>query len=152
MLLLSFKIGHDDYVIDTTDVVEIIPLVSLKDVPGSDTAVAGLLNYHGTSVPVIDLDNLCGQDALENTLTTRIILVRYKGEILGLITKSVSETLRLEESEFQSAGIKAGNNEFLGDIAHYENRFIQRVLIDHLLTDPIRQALFSQQVTGNEAG
>jgi len=151
MLLLSFKIGHDDYVIDTTDVVEIIPLVSLKEIPGCDTAVAGLLNYHGASVPVIDLNTLCGQNSQVKTLTTRIILVRYEGKVLGLITSSVSETLRLEEDDFKSTGINSGENKFLGDIAQYENRFVQRVNIDQLLTDSLRNALFSEHSTGSEA-
>jgi len=151
MLLLSFKIGNDNYVIDTKDVVEIIPLVNVKVLPGCEPAVAGLLNYHGKSVPVIDLNILCGQASSNSTLTTRIILVRYKNDILGMITSDVSETLRLDEESFKPTGIKAGTNEFLGDIAEYKNQLVQRIILEQLLTTSVRDALFSSNETSDEA-
>jgi len=151
MLLLNFKIGKDNYVIDTKDVVEIIPLVNLKTLPGSEPALAGLMNYHSKSVPVIDLNTLCGQEKVTNTLTTRIILVHYHGDILGLITSNVSETVRLEEDAFKPTGIKAGVNEFLGDIAEHNHQLVQRVILDKLLTTSIRDALFTSKETSDGA-
>jgi len=152
MLFIRLTIGSDDYIIDTTDVIEIIPLVTLKELPGSDASVTGLLNYHGKSTPVIDMGALCEQATTSTTLTTRIILVRYQDKLLGLITDGVTETLRLEENDFKQTGIKVGNKEFLGDVVEYNNRFLQRIHIDQLLTDSIRNALFNDDSSKREAG
>ncbi len=143
MLLLSFNIGDDRYVIDTRNIIEVTTLVRLKKLPGSINGVAGLLNYHGTAVPVIDISALCEKPAQQNTLTTRIIIVEYrKKHILGIKAENVTETLRIDSNAFKESGIEINNNDFLGDVAEIDNRFIQLINIDQLLTDEIRMCLF----------
>ena len=145
MLLLSFNIGDETYVIDTCNVIEITPLVRLKVLPNSLHGVCGLLNYHGTSVPVIDINQLCAQNNAVDTLTTRIIIVNYNNHILGIKAGDVTETIRVDESEFKDSGVKINGNNFLGKIAEYNNRFLQLINLDMLLADDIRDCLFPQK-------
>lgn len=145
MLLLGFNIGEETYVVDTCNVIEIIPLVRLKTLPNSLHGVCGLLNYHGTSVPVVDINQLCAQNNVADTLTTRIIIVNYNNNILGIKAGSVTETIRVDESEFEDSGIKINGNDFLGQIAEYNNRFLQLIKIEKLLTDDVRDCLFPQE-------
>ena len=145
MLLLGFNIGDETYVADTCDVIEIVPLVRLKTLPNSLHGVCGLLNYHGTSVPVVDINQLCAQNNTADTLTTRIIIVNYRNNILGIKAGSVTETIQIEESEFKDSGIKINGNDFLGKIAEYDNRFLQLIKLDNLLTDEVRDCLVPQE-------
>jgi len=146
MLLLSFSISDDKYVIDTRDIIEVTTLVRLKELPGSIHGVVGLLNYHGSAVPIIDISELCGKPAQENTLTTRIIIVNYiNGNVIGIKAENVTETIRVNDDAFEESGIKVNKNNFLGDVAEVDNRFIQLINTDQLLTDEVRECLFPEK-------
>lgn len=143
MLLLSFNINDDKYVIDTRNIIEVTTLVRLKKLPGSIKGIAGLLNYHGTSVPIIDISQLCDKQVQQNTLTTRIIIVNYTdNRLIGIKAENVTETIRINENDFESTGININENKFLGDVAEIDNRFLQLINIDQLLNDQIRESLF----------
>ena len=54
MLFVAFRIGCDRYVLATDVIVEVLPGLQLKPLPGTPRGVAGLCNYRGRPVPVID--------------------------------------------------------------------------------------------------
>jgi len=145
MLLLSFNISDDRYVIDTRNIIEVTTLVRLKKIPGSIHGVAGLLNYHGTAVPIIDVSELCNKPAQQNTLTTRIIIVKYlDNHILGVKAENVTETIRINNDAFEASGIKVNQNDFLGEIAEVDNRFVQLINTNQLLSNDVRECLFPE--------
>jgi chemotaxis-related protein WspB len=49
MLLLLFEIGNGRYALETSQIIEIVPLVNLKKIPTTPAYVAGLMNYRGDS-------------------------------------------------------------------------------------------------------
>jgi chemotaxis-related protein WspB len=75
MLLLTFTAGANRYAVDAAWVVELVPRVELRPVPHAPAFLAGLLEYRGKVVPVIDLGLLLGADPCQDRLSTRIILV-----------------------------------------------------------------------------
>jgi chemotaxis-related protein WspB len=52
MLFILFQIGRDRYALSAGSIIEVLPLMNLKSVPRAPAGVAGLLNYHGTPVPI----------------------------------------------------------------------------------------------------
>lgn len=148
MLLLSFNISNERYVIETRNVIEIIPMVTLKKIPGAEKVVAGMLNYHGKAIPVIDINRLCNGYPVRKSLTSRIILVKYKNErLLGLLAEHVTETLHIDDSEFKNLGMKVSNYEFLGGIAEHDDQLLQLIDIDKLLSDTVQMVIFSDEQT-----
>jgi len=144
MLLLSFNISNERYVIETNKVIEIVPMVLLKKIPGAGKVVAGMLNYHGQAVPVIDINALCNSDVVKKSLTSRIILLQYKEErILGLLAERVTETLHIDDSEFNDIGIKVSDYDFLGKVAEHDDSLLQLINIENLLSESLEGALFS---------
>jgi chemotaxis-related protein WspB len=77
MKLLVFHIGADRYGLRLRDVVRVLPLVELKQLPLAPDAVAGLMDLHGASVPVIDLCRASGLPSGEDHFDTRIIVADY---------------------------------------------------------------------------
>ena len=64
MLFLVFQLGPDRYALDAKRVAEVLPLVDIKSIPHAPNGIAGVFNYRGTPVPVIDLAQLTlGQPA-----------------------------------------------------------------------------------------
>ena len=76
MLLLTFTAAGESYAVDGSGVVELVPRVGLRAVPHAPAELAGLLEYRGGVVPVIDLGVLLGSSPCADRLSTRIILVK----------------------------------------------------------------------------
>ena len=60
MLLLTFRAAENLYAVDVTRVVEVVPRVDLRRLPHAPDFLAGLFDYRGAVVPVIDLGILLG--------------------------------------------------------------------------------------------
>ncbi len=137
MLLLLFHLGSDRYAIDSSQVIEIIPLINLKKVSSSVSHIAGIFNYGGKVVPVIDLGQLIHQKSCQALLSTRIILVYHSfleqnSSLLGLVAEKVTDTIAKNEEDFISAEFQAINTSDLGDMIHDEQGMIQYIHLDHL--------------------
>src|SRR6266446_2034582 len=99
MLFVLFKLGNDRYALDAGRVVEIVPLVSLKQVPKAPKGLAGIFNYRGRPVPAVDLCDLALDRPASQRLSTRIIIVNCQtpdgaSHLLGLIAEQATQTLR----------------------------------------------------------
>jgi chemotaxis-related protein WspB len=80
MLFILFQIGGDRYVLPANRIIKILPLMNLKRVPCAPSGVAGVLNFHGTPVPVVDLNEMTLGEPAARRMSTRIILVKYPFE------------------------------------------------------------------------
>lgn len=101
---------------------------------------AGLFSYRGVIVPVIDLSHLIQGKPSRSYLSTRIIMVNYLDEdhtkrFLGLMAERVTETLNKPDSELTKTGNRLEETSYLGDIIIDDERMIQRIRLDSLLSD-----------------
>ena len=147
MLFLLFKLGRDRYVLDIARVLEILPLLDLKKVPRAAPEVAGVFNYRGAPVPVIDVSRALLGSPARRVLSTRLVLVRQPdgngGERpLGLILEGATGTLRRDPGDFSDSGVSAGGAPCLGPVAPDPRGLIQWVEPDRLLSEAARAALF----------
>ena len=60
MKVLVFHIGNDRYGLPLADIVRVLPLLELKQLPLTPDYVAGLMDLHGVHMPVIHLSRLAG--------------------------------------------------------------------------------------------
>jgi chemotaxis-related protein WspB len=147
MLFLVFRLGRDRYALDAGQVAEILPLVDIKHIPHAPPGVAGVLNYRGTPVPVIDLSQLTLGRPAERRLSTRIILAYYlpkDGEkrLLGLIAEKATETMRREAADFIPSGITNDRAAYLGPVATDARGLVQWIDVAKLVPDSVRDVLF----------
>jgi chemotaxis-related protein WspB len=146
MLMLIFYVGNDRYALDTTNVVEVIPMVVLRDIPHAPQYVAGLFNYRGTIVPVIDLCRLIKGTPSRSALSTRIVMVNYHHHndtvsLLGLMAERIADTLRHTDVEFADAGFQPEAAPYLGEMIVDRRGMIQRIHVEHLLPESQRSLL-----------
>lgn len=144
MLMLLLNIGNERYAIESRQVVEVIPLVLLKTLPHQPECIAGIFNYRGRIVPVIDLCQLMRGKPSREYLSTRIVLVNYWGSnnielkapyILGLMTEQVVETLHKSESEFVDPNIQIDTAPYLGKMIVDEQGMIQCLRVEYLFSE-----------------
>ena len=137
MLVLLFYLGDTMYTMKCDRVREVAPIVKLKAAPHAPDYVAGLFNYRGVIVPVIDLRRLIQGQPCQMRMSTRVILVDYLKDdntpyILGLMAERVTETARRDESAFLSPGLRMKEAPYLGSLMMEDKEMIQYVDLDRL--------------------
>jgi len=152
MLFLLFQIGEDRYALEARQVLEVLPLVHLKQIPRAHSSVAGVFNYHGVSVPLIDITELTLGRRSAARMSSRIILTHYHPEsgakhLIGLLAEQVIETIQQPESDFVDSGIAAADSPYLGSVSTGKSGIIQRIEVSRLLPQVLRDQLFSPVVT-----
>jgi len=149
MLFLLFQLGNDHYALDAGQIVAVLPLVDIKKIPQAPLGTAGIFNYRGTPVPVIDLNELTIGQPAQLRLSTRLILVNYPDEndvprLLGLIAEKATETLRSEAANFTPAGVSDDKTPYLGPVITDPRGLIQWIKVKQLLPATVRDRLFRE--------
>jgi chemotaxis-related protein WspB len=169
MLFLIFELGHDRYALPAAPIVEVLPVVRIKRVPHAPAGVIGVFDYHGAPVPVIDLSELTLGRPSAPRLSTRLIVVSYpdrrgqnqghghgqgqgkdqdqsESHLLGLIAERATDTMRRDPADFVASGITTGRAPYLGHVTTSSHGVVQRIDVETLLPDDVRESLFEQLV------
>lgn len=151
MLMLLFNLGDGQYAIPVSEVVEVTSRVNLEHIARAPDYIAGLFNFRGQHVPVIDLCRLINQQSCGDSFTTRIILVNFPiaggggARMLGLLAERVTETVRLTEETFTSTGIGMDATPYLGLAANTDQGLLQKITISELLPADVQMQLFQEE-------
>lgn len=147
MLLLVFQIGEDRYALDASRVIEVLPLLQLKKIPGAPRGVAGIFNYRGRPVPAVDVCGLLLGHPARESLTTRIVVVPHERaeqtRLLGLIVENATQVIRRKIETFVDPQLPPGAPPFLGPVLAGPGGMVQLVREEKLLTDEMRDVLFA---------
>ncbi|NEP57188.1 MAG: chemotaxis protein CheW [Symploca sp. SIO2G7] len=140
MLILIFYVGNDRYALDSSQVIEIIPKIILRKQHHAPEYIAGLCNYRGKIVPVIDLCQLIQGLPCSSALSSRIIMVNYLGidhstHLVGLMAQRVTETLNKQKTDLVATGLEVSEAPYLGEMIMDEQGMIQSIRLEYLLSD-----------------
>ena len=148
MLHLTFCIGPTRFVIDARRVSQVVARVPLRVLPKSEPYVAGLLDFRGTVLAVVDLATRLFGTACASSLSTRIIIVRIKHadrEVpLGLIAEQVTELCQADVPMADRAGSEVPEHDCLGRIVRINGELAQWIEVDRVLPESVRQQIFDQ--------
>jgi chemotaxis-related protein WspB len=154
MLMLLFALGAQRYALEGAQVVEVAPAIDLQPLPHAPSYVAGLGNYRGQVVPVIDLCQLVLGRPCQPLLSTRLILVQYEPPIqnpkskiqnhFGLLAERVTDTARVAPAALAPAGIRVDEAPYLGEVMTDDHGMIRCVRVEHLLPEALRASLFAE--------
>ncbi len=149
MLFFLLRLDDDRYALDAGRIVEILPLVTVKRIPRAAAGIAGIIDYRGTPVPLVDLNQLALGRPARRRLDTRIVIVDYPdrdgtGRLLGLMAERATETMRRDPADFADPGVGGDGAPYLGPVAADKDGLIQWIEIDRLLTPSVRDELFNQ--------
>ena len=145
VLYLQFCIGEQRFALDVREVIEVLPRRSLKPIAQAPAWVAGILAHRGALVPVIDLSALSFSTPAPRRTSTRLVLVHYGGDRqLGLILEQAPDTLRCSPDEFQPYGLDNAEAPYLGPVRQDAHGLLQRIQVDDLLPDDVRDLLFPE--------
>jgi len=145
MKALIFHIGADRYGLRLRAIVRVLPLLELKQLPLAPDYVAGLMDFHGRPVPVVDLCRLAGGTSAREHFDSRILVVDYvapdgASHLLGLLAEHVRSIQEFAEDGLAEPGVTAAP--FLGQVTSDAEGMVQLVELEHLLAAPVRALLF----------
>ena len=152
-LFLRFRIGRDGYVLAASDIVRVLPLCPVKELPGTPAWVEGLISVGARAIPVIDVSALaCGVPSPRLT-STRIALVRYAFDgrtaatapLLGLMLEHATETLHLNANEFVPAAVQSECAPYLGPVCQTPSGMVQWLELPDVVPPSARALLFAEQ-------
>ena len=148
--VLHLSVGGERYAIPTAHVVEVVPAVPLRALPGAPPEVAGLLAYRGRILPVVDLARRLGRPPAPQALSTRIVVcaraldTRHTGPagvggrddrpLLGVLAADVTRVGELDpDAEGSHAGVRSEGLRAVGRVTFDEGGLVQLVSIEGLL-------------------
>ncbi len=144
MMMLLFNIDGERYSLSVADVVELVPYVTLQNLPKAPEYIAGLMNYRGNIVPVVELSILICDRPVKRLMSSRIILikpVKEENRYIGLLAENVTEAVKIDEATFTDTGVSSDTSAFVDKIAMDEAGMIQVVNVSKLLPDDVKVML-----------
>lgn len=155
-LFLRFTIGADGYVLDTHEILQVLPLARYKQIPGMPAWVAGLGMHQGRTLPVIDISALATGRAAARLTSTRVVVVdspttragspgdrNASGRAaLGLILEQATETAHYNPAAFVPSGLDHRDAPYLGPVLQSDGVLLQWLRVDDLVPDTVRERLF----------
>lgn len=141
--VLTLTAGTERYALPSSCVVEVVPAVKLRAVPGTPPSVAGLLAYRGRIVPVVDLARRLGRSPASDVLSTRIaVCAREGGGMVGVLAADVT---RVGEVDPDAPGSHPGpapdDLPALGRVTFDAEGLVQLVDVEQLLSRELLERL-----------
>ena len=142
--LVSFMLADEEYGVEVLKVREIIRMPTITKMPNVPHHVEGIINLRGKVIPIISMRRRFNLMENENNSQTRIIIMDVVGSLTGFIVDSVSEVIRIHDSEIQpppslvlSSGI---GQEFITGVYNHAERLLIIMDIDRMFSDGERES------------
>ena len=120
--VLTFSLAGQRYALLITDVVEVVAMVELMTLKDAHPEILGMINRHGTVLPMLDLRLIMGHDARSVTTSTLFIVVEHGSRQFGLVVDEVHQVEYVDSNQMQTA-TKAGK--FIRGIIGYKSELMQ---------------------------
>lgn len=97
--ILGFFLDRQEYGLGIERIREIIRIVEITPVPETPDFLAGIINFRGEIVPIVDLRRRLGLKPQDYSLNTPIIISDINDCTTGIIVDRVSEVLTVTTDE-----------------------------------------------------
>ena len=155
MQLLTFTAGGQTYAIEATCVMEVLPAVPARMVPGLPDYVLGVVGYRGRLIPVIDLAKRLTDEFSARRLSTRLLVVevpwRERSESsqsspkarLGIVAENMVSTLRSDDVDMVFPTMHLESSPYLGRILRLNGQTVHMLIVENLLPAELASGLFA---------
>jgi len=101
--LATFFLASEEYGVDVRVVQEIIRVTEITQVPRAPDFIKGVINLRGRIIPVIDLKRKLGLGEVALARQARIVVVKIRERLLGLLVDGASQVLKVPVSSIEAA-------------------------------------------------
>ncbi len=129
MAMLLFYVGENRYAIDNQSIAKVVPSVFLKKMPDAPSYLAGLLDWEGRPIPIVNFCRLIEQREAHAAFHTRIILLKAPDADLyaGILGEKVIDIANIKVSQFSKTGLYLSHFPYLNGVYSDQSGMIQRL-------------------------
>lgn len=116
---LSFLIDKQSYALELKDIVEIIGIQKITEIPNIKSYIEGVINLRGSIVPIINIRKRFKKELIDFDEKTCIIIINTEQTEIGLIVDEVSEVLNIDEELLSPKPVthKGSESRFIMNVA-----------------------------------
>jgi purine-binding chemotaxis protein CheW len=139
--LATFVLDREEYAVDVHVVQEIRRVTEITSVPRAPDFIRGVINLRGRILPVVDLKRKLRMGEVEITKASRIVVVRLKERLLGLLVDGAQQVLKVPLSKIEPPPeeVVAGGGDYIRGVAKLDDRLIILVDLLRILAQELRE-------------
>jgi chemotaxis-related protein WspB len=151
MRCISFQLGEGQYALPLRDLVEVLPLLSMREAPHAPDYISGIINYRGHAVPVLDLCQLALGRPCRELMSTRLIVLRSQlagrtDRLLALMVERAVSEVQLDPATLKPSPLRIDETPYLKSLAASASGLLQLVDISQLLQEEVAALLYPEEV------
>ncbi len=100
---LLVTLGDNQYGLETHRIAAVVSINKMSKGPDIPTYVKGMLNWHGSRIPVIDIRTQLDSPLRQYDQNSCIAVMKLDGNCVGLVVDRIHEIAALEEKQFLSS-------------------------------------------------
>ncbi len=128
--ILIFTLGALTFALPIDEIVEVEAMVELIPVLDSPVPILGLVNRHGTVLPLIDLRVVFKQPAAPLTSTSLFIVATYQHRSIGLVVDEVHQVEYISAAEMKEA---LSSGKYIRGIINHKSELIPMIALAPLI-------------------
>jgi purine-binding chemotaxis protein CheW len=133
---IELGVANENHALRITDINEIIKMQTITKLPNgsSETSVAkGVINLRGSVIPVLSLRAIFGLPEVDDTKSTRIVVVSSEGHMLGLAVDSVSRVVTFTDIQPPPHSVSDGELTLIDGVGRTEDRLVMIMNLGNVL-------------------
>jgi purine-binding chemotaxis protein CheW len=137
LLLVIFSLGGAWYGLKASQVQEVILVEDNTVVYHAPPYVRGIINLRGKIVTVLDTEAKLGLPSHQVGTESRILIVSWNHEQVGLLVEAVAEVINLRDEQIEPSPLNISERLscFLTGVCNSENRLIGILDLDKVLAE-----------------
>jgi len=133
MQIAVFKLGGEEYAVETSKITGINKMTDITKVPCADKAIEGLINLRGNILSIINPYILLGISEEERN-AENIMIIETDGETLGIMVDKVTEVVDIEEEMVKDISLSGeSKRDYIRGTLNLHNNVVTLIDIDRFL-------------------
>ena len=129
---VAFRVGVQQFAVEIHRVIEVRNYSNdITPFPGAPPFVEGMIDLRGRLIPVMDMRRRLALSGIQNTMQTRILIVRSGQEKIGLIVDEADQVYTIPIENIQPPPEQGAD--FVLAVATHENGFLLVLEVERLL-------------------
>ncbi|MDP4176931.1 MAG: chemotaxis protein CheW [Bacillota bacterium] len=131
MQVVVFRLGDEQFAVETSKVQNINDIMEITKVPKSPNYIKGLINLRGTIISLLDINMLLDITSSNDT-QSNIIILQMQEELVGITVDEVDEVIDVEEDMIEKVDTAKKTNCIRG-VINLTDRIVTLIDIDKLV-------------------
>lgn len=132
---VAYELANEKYAFKISDVYEIIRMQPISPTHNSKPYLEGIINLRGKVIPVVNLHKRFKLEEHEATKATRIMVVKSREEMIGIIVDKVHEVVKFKDIQPTPKVATGIDEDYFEGVGISENGVVSLLKIDAVLHD-----------------